>query len=72
MMQTHCCSLRPFMPTALFCSFLYFCYVFDVGSESPRTVIGVLFNPKSMIFESFADMNLYDSSVLIVLTSMIC
>jgi hypothetical protein len=34
--------------TTLFCSFLYFCYILNVCSEPPRTVIGVLFNPKSM------------------------
>jgi hypothetical protein len=72
MMQAHCRSLRPCMPTALFCSFLYFCYVRDVGSEPPRTVIGVLFNPKLIKFGSFADMELYDSSAMLVLTSMIC
>jgi hypothetical protein len=55
MMQTQCCTLRHFMPAALFCSFL--CYVLDVCSEPPRTVIGVLFNPKLMKFGSFADMN---------------
>jgi hypothetical protein len=72
MMQTHCCTLRPFLPTALFCSFLCFCYVLDVGSEPSRTVIGVLFNPKLLKFGSFADMNLYDSSAMLVLTLMIC
>jgi hypothetical protein len=70
--QTHCCTLGPFMPVALFFSFLCFCYVLDVGSEPPRTVIGVLFNPKLMKFESFADMNLYDSSAMLVLTLLIC
>jgi hypothetical protein len=72
MMQTHCCTLRPFMPTALFCSFLYFCYVLDVCSEPPRTVIGVLFNPNLMKFGSFADMNMHDSSTLLVLTLITC
>jgi hypothetical protein len=72
MMQTHCCTLRPFMPAALFCSFLCFCYVIDVCSEPSRAVIGVLFNPKLMKFGSFADMNLYDSSAMFVLTLMIC
>jgi hypothetical protein len=62
-MQTDCCTLRSFMSAALFCSFLCFCYVLDVGNEPPRTVIGVLFNPKSMKFGSFVDMNLYDSSI---------
>jgi hypothetical protein len=70
-MQTHCCTLRPFMLATLFYSFLCFCYVFDVCSEPSRTVIGVLFNPKLMKFGSFADMNFYDSSALLVLTLMI-
>jgi hypothetical protein len=73
MMQTHYCALRPFMPTTLFCSFLHFCYILNVCSEPPRTVIGVLFNPKLMKFGFFfADMNLYDSSAMLVLTLMIC
>jgi hypothetical protein len=72
MMQTHCCTLRPFMPATLFYSFLCFYYVLDVCSEHPRTVVGVLFNPKLMKFGSFADVNLYDSSAMFVLTLMIC
>jgi hypothetical protein len=70
-MQAHCCTLRPFMPAILFCSFFCFCYVLDVGNESPRTVIGS-FIPKLMKFGSFADMTLYDSSAMLILTSMIC
>jgi hypothetical protein len=66
MMQAHCCTLRPFMPDVVF-----LCYVLDVGSEPPRTVIRVLFNPKLMKFGSFADMKLYDSSAMLVLTLMI-
>jgi hypothetical protein len=68
-MHAHCCTLRPFMPDVVF---FCFCYVLDVGSEPPRTVIGVLFNPKLMKFGSFADMNLYDSSAMLVLTLMVC
>jgi hypothetical protein len=71
MMHTHCCTLRHFMSATLFCSFLCFCYVLDVDSEPPRTVMGVLFNPKLIKFESFVDMNLYDSSAMFVLTLMI-
>jgi hypothetical protein len=62
----------PFMPANIFCNFLCFGYVLDVGSELTRTVIGVLFNPKLMKFVSFADMKLYESSAMLVLTSMIC
>jgi hypothetical protein len=72
MMQIRCCTLRPFMPAALFCIFLCFCYILDVCSEPPRTVIGVLFNQKLMKFGSSVDMNLYDSSAMLVLTLMIC
>jgi hypothetical protein len=72
MMQAHCCSLKPCMSAALFCSFLYFCCILNVCSEPSRTVIGVIFNPKLMKLGSFADMNLYDSSAMLVLTSMIC
>jgi hypothetical protein len=72
MMQAHCCSLKPCMSAALFCSFLYFCYILDVCSEPSRTVIRVIFNLKLMKLGSFADMNLYDSSAMLVLTSMIC
>jgi hypothetical protein len=60
------------MPTVLLHSFFYFCYVLDVGNDPPRSVIGVLFNPKLMEFISFADMNLDDSSVILILTLMIC
>jgi hypothetical protein len=70
--QIHCSTLMPFMPTNFFCNLLCFGYVLDVGSEPRRTVIGVLFNPKLMKFGSFADMELYESSAMLVLTSMIC
>jgi hypothetical protein len=60
------------MPATLFYSFLYFCYILDVCSEPPRIVIGVLFNPKLIKLGSFVDMNLYDFSEMLILTSMIC
>jgi hypothetical protein len=72
MVHIHCSTLMPIMPTNFFCNPLYFGYILDVGSEPSRTVIGVLFNPKLMKFRSFADMKLYESSAMLVLTSMIC
>jgi hypothetical protein len=72
MMQIHYCTLRPFMLAALFYSFLCFCYVLDVCNEPPRTLIGVLFNPKLMKFGSFPNMKLCDSFAMLVLTLMIC
>jgi hypothetical protein len=72
MMHAHYCSLRPRMHDVAFCFLFYFCYVFFVGGEPPRTVVGVLFNPKLMKFRSFANMKLYDSSAMLVLTLMIC
>jgi hypothetical protein len=72
MVQIHCSTLMPFMPASTFCNLLCFGYVLDVGSEPPRTVIRVFFNPKLMKFGSFADMKLYESSAMLVLISMIC
>jgi hypothetical protein len=72
MVHIHCSTLMLFMPANIFCNLLYFGYVLDVGSEPPRTVIRVLFNPKLMKFGSFADIKLYESSAMLVLTSMIC